>query len=58
MTLEEREQMERLTKQINEEKDHDRFLLLVQELNDLLESKGKRLEPYPTKGEAENEIQN
>jgi hypothetical protein len=49
MTPEEGEQMERLCKQINNEKDHDRFMQLVTELNDLLESKAKRLESHPKK---------
>jgi len=44
MTPEEREQMNRLCEQIAKEKDHQKFVKLVQELNDLLDHKEQRLE--------------
>ena len=44
MTPEEREQLNRLCKQIIEEKGHERFMQVVKELNELLERKGHRLE--------------
>jgi hypothetical protein len=50
MTAEERERMYALCAQIEKERDHGRFLRLVQELNNLLERKEHRLdqEPPPT----------
>jgi hypothetical protein len=48
MTPEERERMHFLCDRIAKEKDHTEFSKLVQELNDLLESKEQRLED-PTK---------
>ncbi len=44
MTPEERERMNVLCERIAKEQDHDKFVKLVQELNDLLEHKGQRLE--------------
>jgi hypothetical protein len=44
MTPDERERMNFLCEQIAKEQNHDRFSKLVQELNDLLESKEQRLE--------------
>lgn len=44
MNQEERERMYQLCALIEKEHDRDRFLLLIQELNDLLERKEKRLE--------------
>ena len=43
MTPDERETMHILCERIAKEQDHERFLRLVQELNDLLEHKGQRL---------------
>ena len=45
MTSEERERMYALCEQIITEKDHAKFLRLIEELNDLLERKEQRLEP-------------
>jgi hypothetical protein len=44
MTPEERERMRVLCEQIAKEHDHDKFVKLVQELNNLLEHKDQRLE--------------
>ena len=44
MTPEEREEMDQLCRQIKDEKDHDKFIRLVTQLNDLLERKESRLE--------------
>lgn len=44
MTPEERERMNALCNQIATEKDHDKFMKLVLELNDLLDRKERRLE--------------
>jgi hypothetical protein len=44
MTPEEREQMNRLCERIQIEKDAKIFMLLVEQLNDLLERKEKRFE--------------
>lgn len=43
MKPDEREHMYRLCEMIEKEKDHHRFLQLIQELNDLLERSEKRL---------------
>lgn len=43
MTSEEREKMNRLCRLIEEEKNPDRFSVLIQELNELLEQKENRL---------------
>ena len=45
MTPEERDRMHALCARIEVEKDHEEFTRLVQELNDLLESKENRLNP-------------
>lgn len=50
MSPEEREQMHALCKRIAEEKKHDQFLKLVQELNELMSRKENRLETNPGKG--------
>ena len=47
MTSEERERMDRICEQIQEEKDPDTFTRLVTELNDLLERKENQ--PLPEK---------
>jgi hypothetical protein len=44
MTPDERERMHFLCERIAKEQNHDQFLRLVQELNDLLERKEHRLE--------------
>lgn len=44
MTPEERERMNSLCGQIAKEQDHERFVRLVQELNDLLDKKEERLD--------------
>jgi len=44
MTPDERERMHALCERIAKEQDHDRFVKLVQELNDLLDHKEQRLE--------------
>jgi len=44
MTPDERERMNVLCEQIAKEQNHDKFVRLVQELNDLLERKEQRLE--------------
>jgi hypothetical protein len=44
MTPEERDRMHLLCERIAKEQDHDKFVTLVQELNDLLENKERRLE--------------
>ena len=44
MTPEERERMNVLCERIAKEQDHDKFVKLVQELNDLLDHKEQRLE--------------
>jgi hypothetical protein len=53
MTPEEREQMNRLCTQIQDEKDHDRFMQLIKELNDLIDRKEHRFEPRPEKTEVQ-----
>ena len=47
MTPEEKAKMDALCKRITEERDPHAFTLLVQELNDLLDLKGHRLESEP-----------
>jgi len=56
MSPEEREQMHALCKRIAEEKEHDQFLKLVRELNDLMSRKESRFETNFGKqaGAAEN----
>jgi hypothetical protein len=49
MTPEERELLDRLCTQIKDEKDHDKFIQLVTQLNDLLERKENRLESQQAK---------
>lgn len=44
MTNEERQRMYQLCAMIETEKDRDRFLRLIEELNQLLENKERRLE--------------
>jgi len=44
MTPEEKAQLDTLCRRIVEEKDHEKFIKLVQELNDLLEHKEHRLQ--------------
>ena len=44
MTPDERERMNLLCEQIAKEQNHDKFVKLVQELNDLLDHKEQRLE--------------
>lgn len=44
MTPEERERMHLLCERIAKEQDHEKFVKLVQDLNDLLENKERRLE--------------
>ena len=44
MTPEERERMHALCERIAKEQNHEKFVQLVQELNDLLEHKQERLE--------------
>jgi hypothetical protein len=44
MTPEERERMHMLCEQIAKEQDHEKFVKLVRELNDLLEHKEDRLD--------------
>jgi hypothetical protein len=44
MTPDERERMNVLCERIAKEQDHDKFVKLVQELNDLLDHKEQRLE--------------
>jgi hypothetical protein len=44
MTPEEKERMHVLCERIAKEQDHDKFVKLVQELNDLLENKERRLD--------------
>ena len=44
MTPDEREHMHILCERIAKEQDHERFVKLVQELNDLLEHKEQRIE--------------
>jgi hypothetical protein len=51
MTPEERERLKILCDQITTEQDHEKFVKLVQELNDLLEHKDQRLERFPIKPE-------
>jgi hypothetical protein len=50
MTPAETERMRKLCEQITVEKDQDKFLELVTELNDLLEQKNKRLDNSPSAG--------
>jgi len=47
MTPDERERMTKLCDQIAVEKNHDTFMELVQELNDLLARKERRMENGP-----------
>jgi hypothetical protein len=47
VTPEERKRMDVLCQQIAVERDHDKFIQLVRELNDLLEEKEQRLETPP-----------
>ena len=49
MTPDERERMNLLCDQIAKEIDHNKFVKLVQELNDLLDNKEQRLEDSPKK---------
>jgi hypothetical protein len=49
MTPDERERMNLLCDQIAKEIDHNKFVKLVQELNDLLDNKEQRLEESPEK---------
>jgi len=44
MTPDERERMNALCELIEKEQDHEKFVKLVQELNNLLENKEQRLE--------------
>lgn len=44
MTPEERERMHELCERIAKEQNHEKFVKLVQELNDLLDHKEQRLE--------------
>ena len=44
MTPDEKERMQVLCERIAKEQDHDKFVKLVQELNDLLDHKEQRLE--------------
>ena len=44
MTPEERAEVERLVRLIQEEKDHVKFLELITQLNDLLDRKERRLD--------------
>jgi len=44
MTSDERERMHWLCNRIAEEKDAQKFIALIRELNDLLERKGRRIE--------------
>jgi altronate dehydratase len=44
MTPEERERMHALCERIAKEQNHEKFVKLVQELNDMLEHKEQRLE--------------
>ncbi len=44
MTADERERMRVLCEQIAKEQDQKKFIELVEELNDLLDGKGRRLE--------------
>ncbi len=44
MTPDERERMQMLCERIAKEQNHDKFVKLVQELNDLLEHKERRLD--------------
>ena len=49
MKPEERERLSQLVALIQDQKDHEKFLQLVRELNDLLEAKEHRLEPHTEK---------
>jgi hypothetical protein len=49
MTPEEHSLMNSLCEQISKEQNHEKFVKLVQALNDLLENKGQRLEDPPKK---------
>ncbi len=49
MTPDERERMNLLCELIAKEQDHDEFVKLVQELNDLLDRKENRLEDRASK---------
>ncbi len=51
MNPEERERLKILCDQIATERDHERFVKLVQELNDLLEEKDHRLDRFAIKPE-------
>ena len=48
MTPDEREQICRLCERISSETDHDKFLALLRELNELLEHKQQRIETPDT----------
>lgn len=50
MTPDERERMHILCERIAKEQDHETFVKLVQELNDLLDHKEQRLEDASKKG--------
>ena len=50
MRIDDRERMYQLCAQIEQEKDHHRFLQLIEQLNELLERQEQRLESTP-KGE-------
>jgi len=50
MTPDERECMRVLCERIVEEKDYQKFIELVEVLNNLLDGKGQRLEDRATKG--------
>jgi hypothetical protein len=50
MTPDERERMTVLCRRIAEENDHQKFLELVEALNNLLDGKGQRLEDRATEG--------
>ncbi len=48
MTPEERKRMDELCELIKEEKNHDKFIELIQEFNELLRSKEHRMEKPQT----------
>ena len=54
MTPEEQEHMTKLCQQIEVEEDHEKFLQLVQEHNDLLDGKAHRLEHQPSALNSQN----
>ncbi len=51
MNIEEKAELDALCKRIVEEKDHQKFIALVMQLNNLLERKERRLE-RPLQGES------